>query len=36
VEAGLVLPDGVMQEVEVDVGDVLASVLEAEAWSTRN
>ena len=31
-EAGLVLPDGVMEEVEVDLGEVLEAVLEADAW----
>ncbi|MFL5816580.1 MAG: hypothetical protein ACJ76L_03160 [Conexibacter sp.] len=35
-EAGLVLPDGVMQEVEVDLGEVLEAVLEADAWTERN
>jgi hypothetical protein len=35
-EAGLVLADGVMQEVEVDLGSVLEDVLESEAWTARS
>ena len=35
-EAGLVVADGVMQEVEVDLGGVLERVLEAEAWTAQN
>lgn len=34
-EYGLVLADGVLQEVEVDLGDVLAEALETDAWERR-
>jgi hypothetical protein len=35
-EAGLVLADGLMQEVEVDLGALVEDVLESDAWTAQN
>ena len=34
-EAGLVLADGLMQEIEVDLGAIVEDVLESDAWTAK-